>query len=69
MGIDRLPFLFIGLLVSLLMVAFIPTVRISQELAETRVHASVRGDAVIVIDILFWVLLPGLLVAVVLAYL
>jgi hypothetical protein len=69
MGVYWLPFLFVGLLESLLMAAHIPPVRVSQELPENPLLTGVMGAAVIMIDILLWVLLLGSLVTVVVAYL
>jgi K+-sensing histidine kinase KdpD len=64
-----LPFLLVGLLISLLMVIFITPVSPQQPLDETRMQTSPNAPAVIVIDALFWILILGLLVTLVVAYL
>lgn len=68
-GVSWLSFLFIGLFVALLLIALIPPVRPPQTLEEARVQAETEAETAFIVDVFFWILLIGLLVAIVAAYL
>ena len=64
-----LPFLLVGLLITLLMIVFIAPEPPARTLDEARMQARSDVQAVVVVDFLFWVLLLGLLVTLIVAYL
>lgn len=68
LNVAWLPFLLVGLFFALLMITLIPPTRTPRTLEEARIQASSETEAVIFIDIFFWILLIGLLIAVVAAY-
>jgi len=67
-GVSWLSFLFIGLFVALILTALIPPTRPPRTLDEARVQTEMGVEAAFVIDIFFWVLVVGLLIAIVVAY-
>jgi hypothetical protein len=66
--VSWLPFLLVGLFFTLLLIVLVPPARTPQTFEEARVQASAETEAVIIIDIFFWVLMIGLLIAIAAAY-
>ena len=68
-GVPWLTFLFVGVIVAFILAALTPDRRRIQDSAEARRQAKAQAESLIAIDAFFWILIVGLMLAILFGYL